>query len=503
MLRLLGLLLLLSLSPNNSIWAQAPNAPLYIPSTKIGLTVSNDGSGTTVFSRGDLRLTYIDGVGWTPPLEPTLPPPQGERVPVEVVRAASLIAAPEVPLRLSAGPGRLRLVLDLPSPNLWQGPKVELSEYSGRLELRFPFFLPALEGTVAPQGVGLYAQYAQLGTLLSLQAPAGKIYRYRTLQLQSPDRYIVDVYYLEPERREDLGRGFSWVEQWAWTPEPVRMYVLEAAPGSWRMEPVGRPGVRQPLGQMAPQALALINGGYFDLKSGTPIGLWVKDGVSLNFPYGRSTLFWDDNGLFAGRSKFSATVQTKTQTLKVGLNLNKARYTAYTIPGPIGQSGDNFYILKNDRVVAIKPGPYELQAGYWALLFPPSEPVASVGDTLRLNLSLEPPIAYALEAGPLLVQAGQNIFDPNAEPFRDKSPVIANTTQSVVAWTQEGGLWFVISEAMRPESIAKALQERGAWGAIRMDAGSSAQLWLWGKMRVPTEGAARTVVNGLALYPRR
>lgn len=118
-------------------------------------------------------------------------------------------------------------------------------------------------------------------------------------------------------------------------------------------------------------------------------------------------------------------------------------------------------------------------------------------------MSLEPPVQYALEAGPLLIQSGQNIFDPKREPFTDPRPLNATTLQSAVAWTLEGGLWLVVSEPTTPVVLARALQSLGVWGAIRMDGGGSSQLYVRGALRSPLiESRPRPVVNGLALYPK-
>jgi exopolysaccharide biosynthesis protein len=57
---------------------------------------------------------------------------------------------------------------------------------------------------------------------------------------------------------------------------------------------------------------------------------------------------------------------------------------------------------------------------------------------------------------------------------------------------------------MRLEALAQVLQEQGFWGAIRMDGGGSAQLWVQGRLRNPGNNllGVRPVVSGLALYPR-
>ncbi|MDW8425955.1 MAG: phosphodiester glycosidase family protein [Meiothermus sp.] len=474
-----------------------------LPAGKLGLEVVQE-NGALTFRKNGLEFTYVEGIGWAPPLDANLPPPQGLLLPLAVVRAAGLVSAPEARVRFSVDERRLRLVLELPEGDGVQPAPTDLAPYPGRLELSLPYFAPGLEG-VRPLGVELAARYEAQSTLLSLQAPPGRLYRYRSFVLSNPRRYVLDVYYLEPEREEAVQPGFRYRELWAWTPEPVRMYWLEALPGRWRLEPVGRPGERRVLPEMAPGALALLNGGYFDGPTGTPIGLWVRGGVPLSLPFGRSALFWQDDAVFAGLPRFTASVQLADgRTLRVGLNLARARYTVHTLPGPVGRAGEGVHLIQGEQIMATYPAPFELPEGFWALSFPAEEPLARTGETLRLLVNLEPPTSHALEAGPLLLQGGVNVFSPTAEPFRDRAPVEAQAAQSAVAWTQAGALYFIVTEPMRPEALARTLQELGFWGAIRMDGGGSAQLWVRGQLKNPNGGllGVRPVVSGLALYPK-
>lgn len=486
------------------VYAQTPpSANPMLPANRLGLSVTQE-NGALTFRKNGLEFTYVEGIGWAPPLEAGLPPPQGMLLPIEVIRAVGLVTAPEARVRFSADAGRLRLVLDLPEGDAVQPAPSDLAPYPGRLELSLPYFLPGLEG-LRPAGVEVAASYEAQGTRLTLQAPLGRLYRYRSFVLENPRRYVLDVYYLEPEREEAVEPGFRYRELWVWAPEPVRVYWLQAQPGRWRMEPVGRPGERRMLPEMAPGALALLNGGYFDGRTGTPIGLWVRGGVPLSYPFGRSALFWQDDMVFAGLPRFTASVQLADgRTLRVGLNLARARYTVHTLLGPVGRAGENVHLVQGEQIVATYPASYELPEGFWALTFPAEEPLARTGETLRLLVNLEPPMNHALEAGPLLIQSGANVFSPNAEPFRDRAPVEAVAAQSAVAWTQDGALYFIVTEPMRPEALARALQALGFWGAIRMDGGGSAQLWVRGQLKNPNGGllGARPVVSGLALFPK-
>jgi hypothetical protein len=489
-------------------WVQATPALggslVQIPAGRLGLEVTQE-SGAITFRKHDLHFTYVEGLGWTPPLAANLPPPQGTLLALEVVRAVGLIAAPEAPLRFSSRPDRFRLVLDLPEGSDLAGlPSTEPSPFDSELRLSLPYFLPGLESLPVPSG-WLDWQYEPAATVLTIRAPPERVNRYRTFVLSNPARYVLDVFYLQPEVSLQVREGFRYREVWAWTPEPVRMYWMEADPGRWRMEPVGRPGQRQLLPQMAPQALAILNGGYFDAPTGTPIGLWVRGGVPLSFPFGRSALLWQDDLVFAGRPQFAVWLQLSDGRRKrVGVNLARARYTVHTLPGRVGRAGEGVHILQGDRIIATHPAPYQLPEGLWALTFPLDEPIARTGETLRFFGSLEPPVSHALEAGPLLIQSGVNVFDPQSEPFRDRAPVEANAAQSVVAWSKDGRLWLIVTEPMRPAVLARVLHQKGFWGAIRMDGGGSAQLWVQGQLRnrASSLGRPRPVVSGLALYPR-
>lgn len=491
--------------------AQTPNPPATLPAARLGLSYSS-ADGAEVFRKGSLELTYVAGVGWAPPLDPTLPPPQADRLPLEVVRAAGLVQAPEAGVRFSLGADRLRLVFELPEGFDTPLPQGQ-GGYPGRYALELPLFVPGLEALssrdgVPPASITLSALYQPSSTRLTLTLPPGRFYRYRTFVLEDPRRYVLDLYYLTPERSEPIAPGFRYREVWTFTPEPLRLYLLEADPGRWRMEPVGQPGLRAPLPSLAPSALALLNGGYFDPKSGTPIGLWIKDGVALNFPFGRSALMWEGNRVFAGFPKFGTVVVTQSgQRLAVGINRYRARLTAHTAPGSAGRAGESIAVVEGDRVIATYPAPYELKPGQWGLTFPAGEtPPVRTGEVLKLYGWLEPPLAHALEAGPLLIQSGAYAFDPSKEAFTDPRPLNAVTPQAAVAWTQNGGLWLVVSDPTTPPVLARALQQfnPSIWGAIRMDAGGSAQLYVQGRLRTPLiEPQARKVVSGLALYPAR
>ncbi|WP_038055037.1 phosphodiester glycosidase family protein [Thermus amyloliquefaciens] len=479
-----------------SLFLSLSLAQTLLPAGTFGLSFREE-NGAWVYEGEGVRLVYVPGVGWAEPREATLPPPEGEKVPLEALRSLGYFRTPEAGVRFAPQGRGLRLVLDLTQPH--PGPPQD-AQGQERLTLLLPYLAPGTLQVAWPKGVEARVRLLPTGTELGLFAK-GKLLRYRLFPLENPPRLVLDLYALEPEVQEPLAPGIRYREVWAFTPEPLRLHLVEAEGG--RLIPVGRPGVRALPKDLAQDALAVLNGGYFDPPSGTPIGLWVQDGVTVSYPYGRVALLWDGFRFFLGKPRFEAVVRGPSgERVRVGINASRARYTAHTVPGRVGRQGEEVALVRGDKVEAILPAPQDLPPGAWALSFPQGAPPFPLkpGDPLSLYGRLDPPFRYALEAGPLLVQEGRYAFDPGQENFRDPRPLQAVTPQAAVAWTREGRLWLLVSEPTTPGVLARALLSLGAWNALRMDGGGSAQLWVKGRLRSPHQGSPRPVVSALALY---
>ena len=487
-MRLLALLLFLSCSLAQTL----------LPASTFGLFFREEASAWIYEGEG-VRFVYAPGVGWAEPLDPRLPPPDGEKLPLEALKALGFFLVPEAGVRHGIQGRGFRLVLDLPAGEAAAHLPLE-GQGQGSLLLSFPYLAPGMLQVPWPKGLEARVRLLPKGTELFLSLP-GRLLRYRLFPLKEPDRLVLDLFVLEAEVEEPVAAGVRYREIWAFTPEPLRLYLVEAEKG--RLVPVGKPGVRALPKDLAPNALAVLNGGYFDPKTATPIGLWVQDGVTVSYPSGRMALLWDGFSFFLGVPRFEAMVQGPSgERVRVGINTSRARYTAHTVPGPVGMEGEEVALVMGNRVQAIFPAPQELPPGAWALAFPKEAPPFPLrpGDSLSLYSRLDPPFRYALEGGPLLVREGQYAFDPSQENFRDKRPLEAIAPQAAVAWTREGKLWLVVSEPTTPGVLARALLSLGAWNALRMDGGGSAQLWVKGRLRSPYNGSPRPVVSALALY---
>lgn len=473
-------------------------AQALVSASEVGLLYTQDNEAE-VFSNENLQLSFIPGYGWNFTEGSKFPAPQNGKLPLEVVNFFKLTRVPAVSVRSFVQRDRLRLVFDLPQGIDWQPQPEPLEAFEGPQNLSLPLFVVPADDDFS---TGLLRGTSQ--TLLRINVPPNRFYRKRSMVLQNPLRLVVDYYSLELESNLEVAPGFTYKEYWGFASDPIRFFVLEAAVGSWRMEPVGTPGRKQALPVMAPGALGVLNGGYFDQSNGLPIGLWIRRGNPVNSIFGRGTLFWDDENLDLTIPKYQAFVENQEgKKLRVGVNLHPSRYTVYNFAGKVGLLGENALVVQDGFITATLPAPVNLQDGQWALTYPASEAaLAPTGAPLKVVLNTDPVMSNALEAGPILIKNGENVFGKTGEVFNDKAPLIKVTQQSVVAWTKEGELWFVTSDAATPDLLAKILLERGAWGAIRMDAGGSAQLWVEGKLVNRSDVGFRQVVSGLAIYPK-
>lgn len=444
-------------------------------------------------------------------------------------------------LRLGRRAEGWRIVLELDRPIFWQQ---RLTRQQATIEL--PATLsPTAKAAIAALGATtagarasdrptLTATARATATQLQLGLPAGLGLQVTTLA--DPPRLVLDL------RGDPLvERTIQWQPGLRWQQRYVALdgdrfattwLEIEAAQARqlrpfWAGErDRGFPQIPglTPLRQMArPRRLSVaINGGFFNRNNQFPLGALRRDGRWQSSPIlNRGTVAWDGRGDFwFGRGQFFEVFQTANRRWP-GIFLNSgyiepglARYTpdwgaTYT---PASE-GEAIVTVAGDRVVqqssantkmavTIPRDGYVLairQAPQLAAAFAPGAPLTREQGTVPAALQQFP---HAIGAGPLLLQAGRIVLDPEAENFSSAFARQA-APRSAIARDRYGNLLLVAfgnrvgGKGPTLTEAAQLLQSLGAIDALNLDGGSSASLYLGGELvnRPPATGAR--VHNGL------
>jgi len=283
-------------------------------------------------------------------------------------------------------------------------------------------------------------------------------------------------------------------------------------------------GALEPLEKMASDAVAALNANFFDPATQLPIGLLAKDGVIQSAPYGRrgalAISLFGDLYFIAPTLKLSASVLGQTVTID-GLNRPPSAdglflYTdRYALPirseAPI-----KAVRLRHGFVTSVSENGLILPDGESTLLVATGAARNRLGglrpgDSVQISYALDPaPLFFreAVSAGPLLLQDGQIVLDPQAEKFSEEFAK-AKAARSVFALTESGDLLFIIvlkdgrSVGADLRTLAVFAQSLGAHAALALDGGSSSTLLFRQGATVHTIGGRRPIAAGLALVPKR
>lgn len=180
----------------------------------------------------------------------------------------SAVRAQVTGMRVSSGPARVRIVLDLDAP-------ASFTEAKGQPGIRLEVgtgVTKALERSLKDpvvQKIRLAKKGKNAGVL---EVDLGKSAQHKVLVLKKPDRLVLDVYRIQiVKTTRELGDGLSYTY---WQDDmkglPVRLYVLSLKPGSsYYLKPFSGAGDRNGRGRLTAAsavagARAAVNASYFD-----------------------------------------------------------------------------------------------------------------------------------------------------------------------------------------------------------------------------------------------
>lgn len=400
---------------------------------------------------------------------------------------------------------RTRIVLDLSAPGQFEvkDNKITLLNVKGTATA-----LP-LSGSKGIRGIRV--EPGSQGMLASLTLNKGA--EFKVFPLQNPPRVVIDVFqFVRPQlppfpNLATLPAGVKYQKL-----GDLELLVFNKSLFQPKLTSGFLQGVETFVKQG--QAVAGINGGYFDMRTGFPVDMVVRDGRLL----------------FGGLEKRSAVGFTSTGDLMWGVP--RARYTLST---PLGQGrvnavrssprdgwltlfvGDNKTLVGGKGFVTLtvqdgvatkvsldrfKPAEGEMTVTFQPEKFPflPTTLGAQVAVGVAWADDTWQSARDVLAAGPMLVRDSQYAVNPMQEAFDTSASIWRPTRQVAFGTTQDGDYVFAYLKWGNPEDFARALIKAGLQHALRLDSGTSATVFVSGGFLNRTW--SRPVPNAILMVPK-
>jgi uncharacterized protein YigE (DUF2233 family) len=377
---------------------------------------------------------------------------------------------------------------------------------------------------------GLISENTTTGIRLEIGASSPSFYTVSTLG--SPMRIVIDrwtkgrsdrlqawtsdlVYHESQRFWEDKPRRITWV---TFTPKNNRLGLLVNDPLR-SLQPVSAMASLQ-------SALVAVNGGFFNRNTAESLGALRLNGQWLSSPVPglkpRGVFAWSDKGDWVfDRLTWQGSLQLREQSFPlVALNDSAfgngfALFTSNAY-APVG--GEWVGTVRKGQLVSISeavaglgilipPDGYLLVAKQSAIPTLKSIPINAPVD-FKVNVLPDKLASFPnfIGAGPLLLQEGKLVLDPNLEQFR--SDVRADgVARTAIARRGDQGFLIVVSTednavGMSLEAFSRFLQtESQVTDALNLDGGGSSTLYLGGHLRDRNPGRfERPIANGLSLW---
>ncbi len=450
-------------------------------------------------------------------------------------------------VRHSVAPDKVRVVIDLDSPALFsvnrflRAVTVDLSAVASP-QFSLLNVLPVNDSLVTQID---FISGAPGHTFTSAT------YRYRApaavFTLSEPFRVIIDCQKIFEERLEQsIASGITYRQIRRGTPDgPLMVHLTEVDWNNPQVEvdvaPAGEKIMsRQPVSAIAigENATVAINGGYFAIPSGAPIGAMVRNREWVRLPSrGRSALgitadrkIVMDNLNAAGMLTFNQTVSVVVHDLNATREDNRVIVYTPRWGGFITIGADDFALsVSGGKVVEIysgMAGDVSIPKDGFAVVATGTAKTSFAFVTAALKdqpaeLTFRtqpdfPNLLHVLGGGPRLVKGGQEFVTAEMEQFNtppfQNDPAKGRAPRTAVGVTKEGKLLLVVIDGRQPGvsigatlwETARLMLELGAVDALNLDGGGSSTMVVQNKVvNAPSDGRERPVGNALVVRVKK
>jgi hypothetical protein len=429
-----------------------------------------------------------------------------------------------------------RIVLDLDQPAPWRVTE-ENQGFTVTVESQItPAALAAFTASEGNLLTSLRVTPSGNRTVIQVGTPGGL--RPHVWTLTDPHRLVIDVRQetMVP-RRIQWAPGVLWQQQYVSLGNaqfPVYSLTLDLRQPGVALRPItpnpsAMPGIA-PLVTTAQrwQAIAAINGGFFNRNNQLPLGAVKRDGRWLSGPIlGRGAIAWTDQGNLL----FSRLSLQDTLTTSLG-----QRFSLFSRNSGYAGAGISLYtpewgtayspVLDNETLVTVQNNQVQRHtsattAGQGQIPIPPDGYVLAVRSYRDAVNALAPGVGVSQEsfyqpnnfdpfpqimgAGPLLLQNRQIVLNAEAEGF-SRAFMQQAAPRSVIYTNSEGTLTIaaihhrVSGNGPTLAETARLVQQLGAVHALNLDGGSSTSLYLAGHMLNRSPRTAARVHNALGVF---
>ncbi|WP_218082078.1 phosphodiester glycosidase family protein [Anthocerotibacter panamensis] len=515
-----------------------PNAPWLVPGTEVSIPDwwLAENLGVELLSGTDPDTQRLRWFG-APLVLPVRPGPAalpGRYLSLEDLKKALGLHGAGVSLEIPAGQVTslktnaqgLVVVLDRPVP--WQFQQ-QAARALLRLAAQFENIRPPRAPAPPFQKITLLKGEVQGQVALDLKGNAPALVR----TYSNPYRLVLDF---TPRAAGSSGPTYTqtWrpgltYQRWDfWANATQRVHVLTMDPARYSWQLLRAPG-KQSLPEFArsTQALAAINGGFFNINTALPLGAVRIQGQWQAGPIlQRGAVAWDSSTMQFDRLDWQGILESpQARLLLVGWNSGfiRAGLSVYTRAW-----GERYTTLSDQETIVtvqddttqlplqltVRGAPLLIPEGGYLLVgraygeallqqqFKNSTPVA-------LNLSLSLPtwqtLPNILGGGPLLLKNGVRVLDADLEKFQ-ADVKLSQTSRTAVGRTGDGQMVWVVAEGrlaqaqgLTLEGLAAFLERLGCVDALNLDGGGSSGFYLGGALRSQPTNASRLLSTALVI----
>lgn len=360
----------------------------------------------------------------------------------------------------------------------------------------------------------------------------------KDFDLKDPCRIVIDCNKVfEKTDKESITKGLKYTHIYRGTENgPLSIHALELDPNRSSLSvkrELANEGLigRETVSDISERthAIAAINGSFFNLTDGKPVGLVYNNGVFLTEPIGSwDSIVFKENGQFKIKDlQFKGGLISTAKADYPVNSINRQRmvdeiviYTPeYGETTPTNEFGWE-WIVQDNQIVGIYPDTgnskipedgYVISAhGNGVEMLTSLE----IGDQVNVQWLFDPPFdkdeSFALNGGPRLID-NSSLVDPQSWKELFKPDIInSHAPRTAIGMTSTGKILFVTVDGRQPAlsvgvtlvELSEIMQEFGAEEAVNLDGGGSTTMVIEGEViNSLSGGTQRKVADALIIVP--